>query len=268
MHFVQVGVSVLLIVAATLSKMIGICLPAYKLKLPTRISLMLGVLMSCKGLIALIVVNYGMSYKIITPKLFAILILMVLVTTMQTVPLLLLVDPPSRAAVSAAELREWEDSMREAASHSAAHQSARGPAVSGPWARFKHFLDNAARFAGLATKSSCTTSKPTPEDSSVLADELSLRTIEHGHSDVADVLPVSASVSGNCTPRCEVSRQDSLSTGTEWARVLEQRRERTADWALHSAPQSPCEQLSWSDIKTERYWGRRHVSHVEEGSLW
>ena len=70
---VQVGISIFLIVAATLSKILGIWLPAYKLKLPTRISLMLGVLMSCKGLIALIVVNYGISYKIITPKLFAII---------------------------------------------------------------------------------------------------------------------------------------------------------------------------------------------------
>jgi Kef-type K+ transport system membrane component KefB len=73
--------------------------------------MVLGVLMSCKGLIALIVVNYGLEFNIITPKLFAILILMVLITTMQTVPLVLLIDPPSRAEASAAELKAWEDSM-------------------------------------------------------------------------------------------------------------------------------------------------------------
>jgi Kef-type K+ transport system membrane component KefB len=106
-----VGVSVALIIIATISKIIGIVIPARMLKIPWRLSMVLGVLMSCKGLIALIVVNYGLEFNIITPKLFAILILMVLITTMQTVPLVLLIDPPSRAEASAAELKAWEDSM-------------------------------------------------------------------------------------------------------------------------------------------------------------
>lgn len=66
---------------------------------------------SQQGLVALIVANYGIEYGIITPKLFAIIIVMVLVTTMQTVPLVHLIDPPSRAAQSAAEAKVWEDSM-------------------------------------------------------------------------------------------------------------------------------------------------------------
>jgi hypothetical protein len=39
---------------------------------------------------------------------------MVLVTTMQTVPLVHLIDPPSRAAQSAAEAKAWEESMHNA----------------------------------------------------------------------------------------------------------------------------------------------------------
>ena len=39
-----------------------------------------------QGLVCLIVVNYGLTYAIISEKLFAILVFMVLVTTMQAYP--------------------------------------------------------------------------------------------------------------------------------------------------------------------------------------
>jgi Kef-type K+ transport system membrane component KefB len=124
----SVGLAVLVIVVATVTKIIGISVPCVYLGIPKRISVVIGVLMSCKGLIALIVVNFGYDFGVVTPKFFAILVLMVLVTTMQTVPLVDLVDPPSRAKESALELAAWEASeakrAAEAAAAAAAHAKA------------------------------------------------------------------------------------------------------------------------------------------------
>ena len=45
--------------------------------------------MTCKGLIALVVINLGLDAKAITPKFFSILVLLVLVCTVGTVPLVM-----------------------------------------------------------------------------------------------------------------------------------------------------------------------------------
>lgn len=119
------GLTILFVVAATVTKVAGIFAPCWWMRVPARISLVLGVLMACKGLIALIVVNYGINLGLITPKLFAILVLMVLLTTMQTVPLVLLIDPPGRAAASAAEVAAWEAASLQAAEARAAARAAR-----------------------------------------------------------------------------------------------------------------------------------------------
>ena len=92
------GMALLVITVATLSKIVGITLPCMYYQIPTRLSLIIGVLMSCKGLVALIVVNIANDSGMITPLFFAILVLMVLVTTLSTVPLMDLVDPPSATA--------------------------------------------------------------------------------------------------------------------------------------------------------------------------
>ena len=126
-----VGLCILFIVVATVSKLVGIFAPCWWLGVPTRFSLVLGILMTCKGLIALIVVNYGIAYNLISSRLFAILILMVLITTIQTVPLILCVDPPSRAALSAQEVRAWETSSAEAAAARAAKKAATKAAARG-----------------------------------------------------------------------------------------------------------------------------------------
>ena len=97
------------VLIATVSKMAGIFVPCVLLKIPTRISVMMSVLMSCKGLVCLIVLNYGLACDIISHKLFAILVFMVLITTMQTIPLLEFVAPKSKAALIVALMRQWED---------------------------------------------------------------------------------------------------------------------------------------------------------------
>jgi hypothetical protein len=193
---------------------------------------------------------------------------MVLVTTMQTAPLMLLVDPPSRAVVSAAELRAWENAMHEA-SQAATNSSA----VSGPWAKIMRCLDKAPckRVANPALPAP----KPTDESPSEIADGLHPGPIDCPNAEefLAVTLAASVSTSGNDTPRCEVARHDAVGTSTEWARVLGQRRERASsyagasDWGFPSAPRTPCEELSWSDVKAESCLTKVAIPHVDEGSL-
>ena len=56
----------------------------------------LGVLMNTRGLMEVIVLNVGLDLGIISPTLFTMLVLMALVTTVMTIPLLHLVMPASR----------------------------------------------------------------------------------------------------------------------------------------------------------------------------
>ena len=48
----------------------------------------LGVLMNCRGLMQLIALNIGLDLGLITPRLFAMMVVMALVTTFLTGPLL------------------------------------------------------------------------------------------------------------------------------------------------------------------------------------
>ena len=56
--------------------------------LPVRESLALGALMNTRGLMELVVLNVGLDLKIISPTLFAMMVLMALVTTTFTTPVL------------------------------------------------------------------------------------------------------------------------------------------------------------------------------------
>jgi len=55
-------------------------------------ALSLGVLMNTRGLVELIVLNIGLELGVLSPTMFAILVIMALVTTMMTAPLLSLLD--------------------------------------------------------------------------------------------------------------------------------------------------------------------------------
>jgi Kef-type K+ transport system membrane component KefB len=56
-----------------------------------RDSLALGALMNTRGLMELIVLNIGLDLKVISPTLFAMLVVMALVTTFATTPVLHLI---------------------------------------------------------------------------------------------------------------------------------------------------------------------------------
>ncbi len=80
----------LIIVVATLGKFGGTFLAGRATGLNWRDSASLGVLMNTRGLVELIVLNIGLDLNVISPTLFTMLVLMALVTTFMTTPLIVL----------------------------------------------------------------------------------------------------------------------------------------------------------------------------------
>jgi Kef-type K+ transport system membrane component KefB len=77
-----------IIVVATAGKFGGTLLAARLTGLGWRTSASLGLLMNTRGLMELIALNIGLDLGVISPALFAMMVLMALVTTMMTTPLL------------------------------------------------------------------------------------------------------------------------------------------------------------------------------------
>jgi Kef-type K+ transport system membrane component KefB len=83
----------LIILVATAGKFGGTLVAARATGLDTRHAAGLGVLMNTRGLMELIVLNVGLDLGVISPTLFTMLVLMAIVTTMMTTPLLHVVFP-------------------------------------------------------------------------------------------------------------------------------------------------------------------------------
>ncbi|KAA6414298.1 MAG: K(+) H(+) antiporter 1 [Lasallia pustulata] len=82
------------VIAIALSaKIIGGTLAARACNMLWRESFSIGVLMSCKGLVELIVLNIGLQAKILSTRTFTIFVVMALVTTVSTTPLTLALYP-------------------------------------------------------------------------------------------------------------------------------------------------------------------------------
>lgn len=81
-----------IIAVATLGKFGGSCLAARLSGLGRRDSSALGILMNTRGLMELIVLNIGLDLKVISDRLYAMLVIMALVTTMATTPVLQWLD--------------------------------------------------------------------------------------------------------------------------------------------------------------------------------
>jgi Kef-type K+ transport system membrane component KefB len=77
-----------IILVATLGKFGGTVLASRLTGLDWRLSSALGILMNTRGLMELIVLNIGLELGVITPKLFAMMVIMALVTTVMTTPVL------------------------------------------------------------------------------------------------------------------------------------------------------------------------------------
>ena len=77
-----------IVVVATAGKFGGTAIAARATGLAWRESAALGALMNTRGLVELIVLNIGLDLGVITPRLFTMLVIMALVTTMMTSPVL------------------------------------------------------------------------------------------------------------------------------------------------------------------------------------
>jgi Kef-type K+ transport system membrane component KefB len=82
------GFTALIILVATLGKFGGSCVAARITGHDWRTSAALGVLMNTRGLMELVVLNIGLEMKVISPTLFAMMVIMALVTTIATTPVL------------------------------------------------------------------------------------------------------------------------------------------------------------------------------------
>jgi Kef-type K+ transport system membrane component KefB len=78
----------LIVATASIGKFGGSTLAARLSGLSWRDSSALGILMNTRGLMELIVLNIGLDLKVISPRLFAMLVIMAVVTTLATTPVL------------------------------------------------------------------------------------------------------------------------------------------------------------------------------------
>jgi Kef-type K+ transport system membrane component KefB len=89
-------ICLVIILAATVGKMGGSVVAARLTGQSWRTSFALGALMNTRGLMGLIVLNVGLELGVITPTLFALMVLMALITTMATAPVLAWLVPSFR----------------------------------------------------------------------------------------------------------------------------------------------------------------------------
>jgi Kef-type K+ transport system membrane component KefB len=85
-----------IIAVAISGKLFGCAFTLRVRGLPWRESLTVGTLVNTRGLIELVVLNIGLDRNIISPTLFSMMVLMALVTTFMTTPLLAAINPELR----------------------------------------------------------------------------------------------------------------------------------------------------------------------------
>ena len=78
---------VLIVAVATAGKVGGSFVAAWGMGVPRRDALALGILMNTRGLMELIVLNVGLDLGVLSPELFALLVVMAIATTVVTTPL-------------------------------------------------------------------------------------------------------------------------------------------------------------------------------------
>ena len=88
----------LIIIVATVGKFGGTFVAAKFTGLDSRTSASLGILMNTRGLMELIVLNIGLDLGVISPTLFAMMVLMALATTIATTPILRRLLPTTSSA--------------------------------------------------------------------------------------------------------------------------------------------------------------------------
>jgi Kef-type K+ transport system membrane component KefB len=82
------GMCLLIVALATAGKFGGTVAAGRLMKMPGRFAAQLGILMNTRGLMELVVLNVGLDLGVISPTLFTMMVIMALVTTAMTAPLL------------------------------------------------------------------------------------------------------------------------------------------------------------------------------------
>jgi Kef-type K+ transport system membrane component KefB len=90
------AICLVIILLATAGKFGGTLVAARFVGVNWRDSISLGVLMNTRGLMELIVLNIGLDLGVISPTLFAMMVIMAIVTTMATSPILYTLMPKKR----------------------------------------------------------------------------------------------------------------------------------------------------------------------------
>jgi len=90
------GALALVLLVAVAGKVVGSALGARLVRYPWRTALSIGVLMNTRGLMELVVLKIGLDMGLISPQLFTLLIVMTIVTTLMTGPLLNLLNRRQR----------------------------------------------------------------------------------------------------------------------------------------------------------------------------
>jgi Kef-type K+ transport system membrane component KefB len=99
-------VCLLIIAVATAGKLAGTMTASRLAGMDLRDAAALGILMNTRGLMEVIVLNVGLDLGVISPTLFTMLVLMALVTTVMTTPLLQVLRPSSLAPADAGRRQE------------------------------------------------------------------------------------------------------------------------------------------------------------------
>jgi Kef-type K+ transport system membrane component KefB len=92
------GWALLVMVVAVAGKLGGSALAARLTGVRGREALALGVLMNTRGLMELVILNIGLDLGVLSPALYSMMVLMALVTTLMTSPLLALLGVPLKPA--------------------------------------------------------------------------------------------------------------------------------------------------------------------------
>lgn len=100
------GELALILAVAVTGKFLGAVVAARACGMPTRQAAALGALMNTRGLTELVVLSIGADLGLLDARLYTLLVVMALVTTMMAGPLLAVLYPPQAVAADVAEHRE------------------------------------------------------------------------------------------------------------------------------------------------------------------
>ena len=106
----------LIILVATVAKLGGSTLASWLTGMSLREAAGLGTLMNTRGLMELVILNIGLDIGVISPALFSMMVIMALVTTFMTTPVLTLICPEAAEKAGAEKpVRGLQETTRSAA---------------------------------------------------------------------------------------------------------------------------------------------------------